>query len=283
MPLAIPGVYAIFKGKGALFMSAKSHSGQSSSSLFPPVQSLVALLRTRWISAPIGFVLMALASLLAFNVGKDVAQVLFGKSDAEAHVMPHAAKPLAAAALKPLAAAAAPALAPAPALAAVDSPFVVKSVLKIAEPIKFGQFFWDESAASTGPMVVTIDLEARTLSVFRDGHEIGATAILKGYGDKPTPTGVFPISQKDADHVSSIYDAPMPYMLRLTGDGVSIHASKVERGYATNGCIGVPDAFAKRLFGIAQLGDKVIITDGKRLNVGQPILHPEDHAPKPAA
>lgn len=244
-------------------MSAKSDAGQSRST-----QSLIALLRTRWVSAPIGFVLMALASLLAFNVGKDVAQVLFGKSDAEAHVMPMTANPLAAAALKPLAAARAP----------VDSPFVVKSILKIAEPIKFGQFFWDESAASTGPMVVTIDLEARTLSVFRDGHEIGATAILKGYGDKPTPTGVFPISQKDATHVSSIYDAPMPYMLRLTADGVSIHASKVERGYATNGCIGVPDAFAKRLFAIAKLGDKVIITDGKRLNVGQPILHPEDHA-----
>jgi hypothetical protein len=45
----------------------------------------------------------------------------------------------------------------------------------------------------------------------------------------------------------------------------------------------VPDEFAKRLFGIASMGDKVIVTDGKRLDVGQPILHPEDHAPKPAA
>ena len=160
---------------------------------------------------------------------------------------------------------------------------MVKSILKIDEPIKFGQFFWDESAAATGPIVVTVDLEARTLSVFRDGHEIGATAILKGYGSKPTPTGVFPITEKDADHVSNIYDAPMPYMLRLTADGITIHGSKVERGYATNGCIGVPDQFAKRLFGIAGLGDKVIITDGKRLDVGQPILQPEDHAPKQGA
>lgn len=233
------------------------------------VQSIIDLLRTRWISAPLGFIAMSLASLLAFHVGKDVAQVLFGQSEAEAHVMPSAPKPLAAA---PLAVAA-----PAPA----ESPFVVKSILKIDEPIKFGQFFWDESAAAAGQLVVTVDLEARTLSVFRNGHEIGATAILKGYGSKPTPVGVFPITEKDADHVSSIYDAPMPYMMRLTGDGVSIHASKVERGYATNGCIGVPDEFAKRLFGIAKLDDKVIITDGKRLDVGQPILQPEDHAPQP--
>jgi len=253
MPLASPGVYAILKGKGAPPMS---------------FQSLLNLLRTRWISAPLGFLAMSLASLLAFHVGKDVAQVLFSGSEAEAHVAPQARKPLIAA----------PSATPAP--APVESPFVVKSILTINEPIKFGQFFWDESAASTGPLVVTVDLEARVISVFRDGHEIGTAAILKGYGTKPTPTGVFPITEKDADHVSNLYDAPMPYMLRLTADGVSIHSSKVERGYATNGCIGVPDGFAKRLFGIAQLGDKVIITDGERLNVGEPILHPEDAAPK---
>lgn len=231
------------------------------------IKSPLDLVRSRWVSAPLGMIAMALASLLAFNVGKDVAQVLFGGSQAEAHVAP-APAPLA----KPIAVT--------PAAAPVNSPFVVKSILKIDEPIKFGQYFWDESAAKTGPIVVTVDLEARTISVFRDGHEIGAAAILKGYGKKPTPTGLFPISEKDADHVSNIYDAPMPWMLRLTNDGVSIHGSKVERGYATNGCIGVPDGFAKRLFGVASLGDKVIITDGKRLGVGQPII--ENHAPAPA-
>lgn len=232
------------------------------------LKSPLDLIRSRWISAPLGMIAMGLASLLAFNVGKDVAQVAFGGSQAEAHVASAPApKPLA----KPIALT--------PASVPANSPFVVKSILKIDEPIKFGQYFWDESAAATGPIVVTVDLAARTISVFRDGHEIGAAAILKGYGEKPTPTGVFPISQKDADHVSNIYDAPMPYMLRLTNDGVSIHGSKVERGYATNGCIGVPDAFAKRLFGVASLGDKVIVTDGKRLGVGQPII--ENHAPAP--
>lgn len=232
------------------------------------LKSPLELLRTRWVSAPLGFIAMSLASLLAFNVGKDVAQVLFGGSQAEAHVAAvPATRPLA----KPVTLT--------PASAPVNSAFVVKSILKIDEPIKFGQYFWDESAATTGPIVVTVDLEARTISVFRDGHEIGAAAILKGYGSKPTPTGVFPISEKDADHVSNIYDAPMPYMLRLTNDGVSIHGSKVERGYATNGCIGVPDGFAKRLFGVASLGDKVIVTDGKRLGVGQPII--ENAAPAP--
>lgn len=254
MPLANPFVYATLQAKGA---SRIAMSG---------LKSPLDLVRSRWVTAPLGFIAMSLGCLLAFNVGKDVAQVLFGGSQAEAHVAP---------AIKPLAK---PATLTPPAPPA-NSPFVVKSILKIDEPIKFGQFFWDESAAATGPIVVTVDLEARTISVFRDGHEIGAAAILKGYGSKPTPTGMFPISQKDADHVSNIYDAPMPWMLRLTNDGVSIHGSKVERGYATNGCIGVPDEFAKRLFGVASLGDKVIVTDGKRLGVGQPII--ENHAPAP--
>ncbi len=237
-------------------------------------KSPLDLLRSRWVSAPFGLIAMALASLLAFHIGKDVAQVAFGGSEAEAHVAAPAPK------ARPVALAAAPALtSPTLTPAAANSAFVVKSILKIDEPIKFGQYFWDESAVASGPIVVTVDLAARTISVFRDGHEIGAAAILKGYGTKPTPTGVFPITEKDADHVSNIYDAPMPWMLRLTADGITIHGSKVERGYATNGCIGVPDAFAKRLFGVASLGDRVIITDGKRLGVGQPIIENQAAAP----
>jgi hypothetical protein len=168
----------------------------------------------------------------------------------------------------------APADTPARTPTPTDGPFVVRSILSIPGPIKFGQFYWDETKGQPGPVVITVDLTARVLSVFEDGHEVGAAAILKGYGDKPTPVGVFPITQKDATHVSNIYDAPMPWMLRLTNDGVSIHGSKVEAGYATNGCIGVPDAFAAKLFRVAHLGDKVIITDGKRLKLGDPIVAP---------
>ncbi|WP_432787923.1 L,D-transpeptidase family protein [Novosphingobium rhizosphaerae] len=209
----------------------------------------------------VGVSATGLAMLLAFHVGQDLARALAGDDDAQA------TQP--AALLAQAQPAPTPAAAPAPAQnAAVDTPFVVKSVLKIDGPIRFGQFYWDESQGEPGPVVITVDLTARVLSVFRNGHEIGATAILKGYGDKPTPLGVFPITQKDATHVSNLYDAPMPYMLRLTNDGVSIHGSKVEKGYATNGCVGVPNEFAKRLFKVASLGDKVIITDGKRLGVG---------------
>lgn len=216
-----------------------------------------------WLRRGVGMVAMGLATFLAFETGQEIARQVSG-TEARAVELP-----------------AASVASPAPTPKPVDSPFVVKSILPIDGPIKFGEYHWDAAkAAAPGPLVITVDLEARTISVFRDGHEIGAAAILKGYGDKPTPTGVFPISEKDADHVSNIYDAPMPYMLRLTNDGVAIHGSKVQKGYATNGCIGVPDAFAKLVFEQAKLGDRVIVTDGKRIGVGDPII--ADPAAPPA-
>ncbi|MPT49275.1 MAG: hypothetical protein E2598_12810 [Sphingobium sp.] len=144
--------------------------------------------------------------------------------------------------------------------------FAVKRVLKIEGPMKHGSFVWDEEGVpKDGPLIITVDLAAQTMSVFRDGYEIGAAVILYGADNKETPLGVFPISQKKVDHVSNLYDAPMPYMQRLTNDGVAIHASEVDWGNATHGCIGVPLEFAKKLYGVTKLGDVVIITDGKKM------------------
>lgn len=150
--------------------------------------------------------------------------------------------------------------------------YAIKSVMTIDGPLGHGNYYWDESRApATGPMLITVDLEAQTLSVFRGGHEIGVAVILYGTPEKPTPLGAYPITQKDADHVSNLYDAPMPYMMRLTNDGVAIHGSDVEWGYGTRGCIGVPTAFAKMLFEQVKLGDTVIITNGQRINVGDAV------------
>ena len=86
--------------------------------------------------------------------------------------------------------------------------------------------------------------------------------ILYGADGVPTPTGRFPILARFKDHRSATYDAAMPYTLRLTADGVSIHASNIRWGYATHGCIGVPEAFAAKLFAAAHVGDEVLIVDG---------------------
>jgi lipoprotein-anchoring transpeptidase ErfK/SrfK len=178
-----------------------------------------------------------------------------------------------AAAVAPIRAAAV-AAAPAAAAAPVDPNFVVRRILDIPGPLKMGEYHWDESGApADGPIVITVDLEAQVLSIFRGGYEIGAAAILYGRDDKPTPLGAFPITQKKAKHVSNLYGSPMPYMMRMTNDGISIHGSdSVAPGFATHGCVAVPTAFAKKLFEAAKLGDVVIVTRGKTLEMGEAIV-----------
>ena len=166
----------------------------------------------------------------------------------------------------------APAVSAAPVIAA-NEPFVIKRVLPINGPIRYGEWHWDDAGVPAGPLVVTVDLEARVISVFRDGYEIGAAAALLGTDEHPTPLGTFPILTKERHNVSEKYgNAPMPWSLRLTWDGVAIHGgAEVELGYASHGCIGVPDDFASRLFGAAKRGDKVIITRGQTAAVGSSI------------
>jgi hypothetical protein len=160
----------------------------------------------------------------------------------------------------------------APAAVAPDNRFVIKHILSVRTPMRIGDHYWDESAAPAGRIVVTVDLAARVLSVFRAGYEIGTAVIIFGAEEKPTPLGVFPITQKDATHRSTIYGgAPMPYMLRLTNDGISIHGSDVADGYVTHGCVGIPVAFARKLFAAVKLGDKVIVTRGETLKIGDAI------------
>lgn len=168
----------------------------------------------------------------------------------------------------------APAPAPTPVALASNDPFVIKSILPIEGSIRYGDWFWDESAAPrSGKLVITVDLEARVISAFRDGHEIGTAVVLLGTRKHPTPLGTFPILTKERNNVSEKYNnAPMPFTLRLTWDGIAIHGSPVLNGYASHGCIGVPDEFAAKLFAAAGRGDKVIITRGRMIGVGDKVL-----------
>jgi hypothetical protein len=153
-------------------------------------------------------------------------------------------------------------------------PFVVKSILAIDGSIRYGDWFWDESnAPATGTLVITIDLEARVISAFREGHEIGTAVALLGTPSHPTPLGTFPVLNKSREHFSRKYNnAPMPWSLWLTTTGIAIHGSPVTNGYASHGCIGVPDPFAAKLFAATGRGDKVIITRGKMIGIGDKVI-----------
>ena len=140
----------------------------------------------------------------------------------------------------------------------------VRSILNVPKQMQYGDYVWNERNVPQGPVWIRVDLKSQIISVFRAGHEIGTAVILYGATEKQTPSGTFPILAKIKDHKSITYDnAPMPYTLRLTGDGVSIHGSDVRWGRATHGCIGVPIDFAHKLFDQASMGDQVVIIHEK--------------------
>jgi lipoprotein-anchoring transpeptidase ErfK/SrfK len=150
----------------------------------------------------------------------------------------------------------------------IDHP--IRTLLDVRGPMQYGDFRWDDRGVPAGPTWVRVDLDTQLISVFRSGHEIGTAVILYGADGVPTPTGKFPILAKLKDHRSATYDgAPMPYTLRLTRDGVSIHGSNVRWGYATHGCVGVPTTFAAKLFDAVKAGDEVLIVERKRVS-GKP-------------
>jgi len=136
----------------------------------------------------------------------------------------------------------------------------VSTLLNIRAPLRYGEFRWDDSGVPPGPVWISIDLHNQLVSVFRGPNEIGTAVILYGAGSNETPIGTFRILAKFRKHRSETYDgAAMPYTLRLTDDGVSIHGSNVREGYATHGCIGIPLDFAAKLFDSASRGDEVVI------------------------
>jgi hypothetical protein len=138
------------------------------------------------------------------------------------------------------------------------------SVVQTVTTLKPGQFVWVPQAAPEGPMLLLVNLSTQRALLFRNGVPIGATTVSTGKTGHSTPTGVFPILQKQVEHYSSKYDnAPMPYMQRLTWGGVALHAGHLPGYPASHGCIRLPTDFAKLLYGATRLGMTVVISDSR--------------------
>lgn len=128
--------------------------------------------------------------------------------------------------------------------------------------LKPGEFIWDETVAPAGPMTLVVNLQTQRAYAYRNGVRIGASTVSTGKAGHRTPTGVFTILQKNKDHKSNIYNnAPMPYMQRLTWDGIALHAGNLPGYPASHGCIRLPLEFSKKLFETTSTGMTVVVTD----------------------
>lgn len=152
-----------------------------------------------------------------------------------------------------------------PALAASAGALAAMPIEQAATELSPNQFVWKDdnaSGAASEPVSIVISLLAQRAFVYRGSTMIAATTISSGKDGKDTPLGTYPILQKNAVHKSNLYnDASMPFMQRLTWDGIAIHAGRNPGFPDSHGCIRVPLGFAKRLFGVTTLGTTVTVTD----------------------
>ncbi|NEI55604.1 L,D-transpeptidase family protein [Rhizobium leguminosarum] len=129
-------------------------------------------------------------------------------------------------------------------------------------------------AADARTLQIIVSKDKQSLAVY-DGTEIVATSkVSTGKDGHTTPSGIFSVLEKQKYHESNLYsNAPMPFMQRLTWSGIALHESNsVPRYPASHGCVRMPGAFAKMLYGMTDRGVPVIISDGEL--APQPIEHP---------
>ncbi len=107
--------------------------------------------------------------------------------------------------------------------------------------------------------VLCVDKTSSTLRWVVDGQVLKTVAVRFGSEFTPTREGRFSVGWKSRDHVSSLYDTPMPFAMFFSG-GQAVHYSAdfAANGYsgASHGCVNVRD-----LPGITWLFDQVSVGD----------------------
>jgi hypothetical protein len=123
-------------------------------------------------------------------------------------------------------------------------------------------------------MFFVVSLGRQHVSVYSNDGLYARAPISTGMPGHPTPMGIFNILGKERLHHSNIYSgAPMPFMQRITWSGVAMHEGVLPGYPASHGCIRLPHEFARRMYGVTQGNERVVIT---RQDVAPaPFSHPK--------
>jgi len=125
--------------------------------------------------------------------------------------------------------------------------------------LKAGQYLWRDEPGNGEPRVV-ISLSDQLAFLYKGSTLVAVSTISSGKPGKDTPTGVFPILEKQRFHKSLKYEnAPMPFMQRIDDYGIALHAGHLPGVPASHGCVRLPGEFAAKLFRVTEVGTPVYI------------------------
>jgi hypothetical protein len=146
--------------------------------------------------------------------------------------------------------------------------------------------YWNGDGVMGRPSI-KIDLENQRAYFCKGRQIVGVSVVSTGREGYNTPSGEFNVTQKDVDHISSLYGdyvdpngevvvqnvengkdpkppgtafrgAPMPYFLRIQG-GIGLHAGYLPGYPASHGCVRLPERMALKFFEDASVGTPVEI------------------------
>lgn len=106
---------------------------------------------------------------------------------------------------------------------------------------------------------VEISIGAQRATVIKNGVRVYSTSVSTGRSGYATPTGDFVVTDKRVHHVSNLYDAKMPFFMRLSARDFGLHQGYVPGYPASHGCIRVPAGMARKLFREIPVGTLVSI------------------------
>ncbi|MBK1649467.1 hypothetical protein CKO36_12870 [Rhabdochromatium marinum] len=141
---------------------------------------------------------------------------------------------------------------------------------------------------------IVIDTDRQQARFYSGDEQVGWTTVATGVDSHPTPSGEFAVLEKVANKRSNLYGriydragnlvkanaqrgrdaippggrfvgAQMPHFLRLTNDGVGIHAGPIPLpgSPASHGCIRMPAEVAAQLYRQVAPGTRVTVVEGK--------------------
>jgi len=115
------------------------------------------------------------------------------------------------------------------------------------------------SRATSQNISVVVSISKQRVYLMVDNDVAIDSPISSGRHGRATPTGSFTVSEKDKNHVSTIYHCPMKYFLRLSGMSFGLHVGQLPGYPASHGCVRLPEQVAKLLFQTATVGTPVTI------------------------
>jgi hypothetical protein len=110
------------------------------------------------------------------------------------------------------------------------------------------------------PLLAVVALGEQRVTIYNSHGKMLQSPVSTGATGLETPAGIYSVVQKEEFHQSNVYqDGNMPFMERITWTGIALHGGVLPGYPASHGCVRMPEQFAQRLFGLTEIGMRVVV------------------------